>query len=218
MKDRLYIFGTQFDRGRDKGLKFKEYWEKHTKPEFVKWLSKDSYFGSVEKAEERIIPISSWYYLLIQRTKNDPSLWAEDREFDELAELVNRCLGALRGVDPEFRFYESIEEIEAMTNVDFVRKTLSSGPIKNAEKIMSDDVINIYKGIFKDVDELSVGRREYNHTLASQSNDTDTVRVIKELEETLRIQKERRQRHEESICEALNLGEQWVKEFINKVR
>lgn len=217
-KDRLYIFGTQFDRGRDKGLKFKEYWEKYTKPEFVKWLSKDSYFGSVEKAEERIIPISSWYYLLIQRAKNDPSLWAENREFDELAEMVHRCLGALRGVDPEIRFYESIEEIEAMTNVCSVRKTLSDGPIKNAEKIMADDVINIYKGIFKDANELSVRRKDYNHTLASQSDDTDTERVIKELEETLRIQKESRQRHEESLREALNLGEQWVKDFINKVK
>lgn len=214
-KERLYIFGTQYDTQNH----FVEYWEKHTKPEFVKYLSGKSYFGTVEKANERIIPISAWYYLLAQRAKNNRDLWKEGGEFEEdLVTMVDKCLGVARRVDPEKRFYESISQIEELTNVQTVSRMILEGPVKEAESIIVNDLKNTYKGICDEIQSAATATMEMRTELVKDSNNDNVYQRIKEVDANIKALNDNHQKNISLINKALAAIEKETVTLINKVK
>lgn len=214
-KDRLYIFATQYD-SKDN---FIEYWHKYTKPEFIKYLSGKSYFGSEKIAEERIIPVSAWYYLLTQRAKKDKSQWSEGSEFElELCNMVNKCLGVARRVDPEVRFYDNIEKIEASTNVGVVNKIILEGPVKEAESIIVNDLKKTYIGICKEIQEIVKSTVGIQDSLLEQSGSSDVYSKIKQIDENVAALNDNHNNNIKIINEVLNSINKETKDIINKVK
>ncbi len=214
-KDRLYIFATQYDIQDN----FLDYWNKYTKPEFVKHLSGSSYFGSKETAENRIIPVSAWYYLLTQRAKLDRNLWAEGSEYElELCNMVNKCLGVARRQDPEDRFYDNIEKIENSTNVGVVNRIILEGPVKEAESIIVNDLKKTYMGICDEISDIVQSSIEIQTSLLGQSRNTDVYDKIKQIDKKVSILNENHNKNIKIVNDALAIIESHTKEIINKIK
>lgn len=215
-KDRIYVFATQYDKG---DVDFKSFWEKHTKQEFLKYLSGKAFFGSVEKAEKRIIPLSAWYYILIQRAKANRELWKEGSDTEgQLWDLVNKCLGVSRRIDPELRFYDSIRDLEGITNVLVVRNLILEGPVKEAESIIVNDLGKTYKGICEDIAEAAGFTMEMNDKLVSQSGDNGVYKKIHDIDETIKQLNENHQKNLLLIKRTLDAIDKETTELINKVK
>lgn len=191
-KERIYVFGTKIDFHEN----YMDYWNSYTKPEFVKDFSKKWLFGSEDFAERRIFPVTAWYYNLIQRAKENVDLWGKDsKDRNALTRLVNECLGVLEPDDveegeayktPKQRFYEQIGELESLTNIPMVTSMLKEGPIKNAEQIIKEDIVQMYRSIFDDliyrIEETSKKRLDE----IGQSSETDINEKISKIEDIIK--------------------------------
>lgn len=182
-KDRIYVFGTQIDK---QGVGYREKWIQHTLPEWVKFMKDDDIFGSAEKAQDRVNPSTAWYYLLINKAKNNVNLWEDGKLGPELDELVRRNIkcpkmeelvkqygleeGYKKYKSPQDLFYENIEELYEMTNIPKIRKMLLCEPIYKAQDIIKKDIkeeyldiCSIVKQVAQDVSELnleSIGKQD----------------------------------------------------------
>lgn len=204
-KDRIYLFGTQIDVQSN----YSDYWDNLTKPEFMKYLSGKSYFGSIDVAKERILPITAWYYNLIQRAKEDESLWdSGSKSRKELTRMVNECLGVLEPDDvkdgevyktPRQRFYESIEQLESLTFVPLINKLIMEGPIKNAENIIKQDVRDTYLGICKELIEVTQNAMSLKLDAIKLRNNKDIAERIAILDKEIKSKEQSRTKNVASI-------------------
>ena len=196
-KERIYVFGTKIDFH----TKYMDYWEQYTKPVFVKELSKKYLFGSEEIANERIFPVTALFYNLIQRAKLNSSIWDEDTvDKHELNRLVLECLGnpstdfllakqrelglekGAEAIQPKARFYPAIPELEEKTNIPNIVAMLNDGPIKNAEQIIKDDIVQMYLSIFNDLIARVNGTSNKRLDEIHQSSESDIEIKISKLE------------------------------------
>ena len=152
-KDRIYVFGTKFDFVDN----FWGVWEESTKPEFVKGLSKTYLFGSEEFASQRIFPVSAYYYNLTQRIKTDENIWNCPEEVKAIAKMFISCIGFDQEKLGNLRISceGSILELELKSNIPIILKVLSDGPIKDAENIITDDIIKMYVSIIDTLNSIS---------------------------------------------------------------
>lgn len=158
-KDQLYILGTQYDTPNE----FSKYWTEKTKPTFIKSFSGKQYFGSEEQSKDRILPISAWYYNIIQQAKNDATFWESEYHVDYLAEVLCRCLGSSRayqfGTDSSALkrcMNEHLIELESRTNIPNVINFIMFGTIRDAERKTLDDFKGIYRSICDNLKENTI--------------------------------------------------------------
>ena len=196
--DRIYVFGTKIDFHSN----YMDYWEKHTKPVFAKEFSSKFLFGSEQNASKHIFPVTAWYYNLIQRAKHNQGIWDSDDKKD-LEKLVVECLGTLsdaqkmeilmklgieegiKATSDKTRFYDSIELAEEKTNIPYVVKMLNDGPIHNAEQIIKDDIVKMYKNVLSELKERTDGAIEKRLQEIRDSNDENLRAKIEELTITI---------------------------------
>lgn len=191
-KERIYLFGTQVDTQTH----FMDYWVEQTKPEFLKYLSGKSYFGTKEKASERIMPVTAWYFNMIQRAKNDRGIWNSAKDVDVLDELLKRCLG--RTIVEQYTdkfgsskgrekcFYEHISELESKTNVPRIYDTIMDGPIKDAEQIIKQDMRDMFVGICNDIAEIADNGISLKEDAVKMGESSDVKERLANLEKDIR--------------------------------
>lgn len=218
-KERIYLFGTQVDMQTH----FSDYWAEQTKPEFVKYLSGKSYFGTKEKASERIMLVTAWYYNMIQRAKNNRDIWNNSKDVDVLDELLKRCLG--RTIVEQFTdkygssqgremcFYEHISELETKTNIPQIYNTIMDGPIKDAEHIIKQDMRDMFVGICKDIVEIADNGLSLKVDAVKMSESTDVKERILNLEKEI---KDKERRLSENI-ETINVLLQSLSDVTNTI-
>lgn len=151
-KDNIYLIGTQFDVPKN----FPTNWYGNIAPELVKLFSAKSYFESESNSIKRQVPVSAWYYNIIQRAKNDLAFWDNEANVDSIAEVLCRCLGkeiAYKYGNDNFSLKkcldEHIIELESKTNMPNVTEYIISGPIKSSSKNAFEEFMNAYVGICK---------------------------------------------------------------------
>lgn len=214
-KDRIYIFGTQYDLRDD----FQSFWTDFTRKEFVKHLSGKSYFGDVAVAEQRIVPVSAYYFNLIQRTKENRQIWDDQMERTKLAIMVTKCLGFdFSGISPMTRFYDSIEQLEEITNVHRVREIILDGPVKEAENIIVNDLAKAYKGICSEVIEAADITISMNNELVLQSEGNQVYQKIAETEAKIASLKENHQNNLKLITDILATITKETSDMLEKVK
>ena len=131
-KERLYIVGTKYDMPSDNFINF---WEKHTKPQFVKILSGKYYYGDVDIAENKISPISAWYYILTQNALVDKDIWNNEDSLKSIDIMLSKCLDFSRNEQLKSihgdgikglmgRFRDSVAEIIQKSNATQVVRML----------------------------------------------------------------------------------------------
>lgn len=214
-KDRIYIFGTQYDLRDD----FQSYWTDFTRKEFVKHLSGKSYFGDVAVAEQRIVPVSAYYFNMMQRAKNNQQIWDDKTERTKLAIMVTKCLGFdFSGISPMTRFYDSIEQLEEITNVHRVRQIILDGPVKEAENIIVNDIAKAYKGICCEVIEAADITISMNDDLVLQSEGNQVYQKIAEAEAKIARLKENHQKNLKLIADVLSSIENETEKMLEQVK
>lgn len=232
-KERIYVFGTKIDFH----TKYMDYWEQYTKPVFVKELSKKYLFGSEEIANERIFPVTALFYNLIQRAKLNSSIWDEDTvDKHELNRLVLECLGnpstdfllakqrelglekGAEAIQPKARFYPAIPELEEKTNIPNIVAMLNDGPIKNAEQIIKDDIVQMYLSIFNDLIARVNGTSNKRLDEIHQSSESDIEIKISKLEAIIKEEEKNNPVKIKVINEILNSLKQVTDNFFMNIK
>ena len=226
-KERIYLFGTQYDTPTH----FSDYWTEHTKPEFVKYLSGKLYFGSKECASQRIIPVTAWYYNMIQRAQNDNSVWGDTKDVEVIYEILNRCLG-ISTVQKYLRKYDenhmneglkeclmsSISELEEKTNVPNIVKLIMSGPICDAEEIILQDIKDGYIEICKDLSEISSSTLSLKVDVIKDRNNKDNKEELANIEKDIERREQSVGKIRDAIKEITKSQESIMNEVINDVK
>lgn len=214
-KERIYTIGTQIDEPEN----MLEYWRKYTLPEYLKYLSRSSIYGDKKMAESHIFPVTAYYYLLIKKVIDNPNLLLSKEESDkhirrtineiirryyevpELSDLIEEFgteEALKRYKSPRQIFDEHKDDLIKMTQVPEIRKLLITGPIRNANDIILNDIKDLYirlnHELNKIADDIALHRKE---TIKLSKTD-DAISNIKVLEKTItdekKIQKEQANR------------------------
>ena len=96
-----------------------------------------------------------------------------------------RELGLEKGaeaIQPKARFYPAIPELEEKTNIPNIVAMLNDGPIKNAEQIIKDDIVQMYLSIFNDLIARVNGTSNKRLDEIHQSSESDIEIKISKLE------------------------------------
>ena len=227
-KERIYLFGTQIDLQ----IHFTDYWQNLTKPEFKKYLAGKSFFGSEEVSEERILPVTAWYYNLTQRIKNDSSKWDDIKTVDEIDNMLRRCLG--RPVVQQFNkkhvyddddtaglkdcFYSSVRDLEEKTYVPMISKIIMEGPIKNAERIIKQDYQHTCRIILHNLSEVAADTLSTKRKTIQLINRSDLQKIISKLEMEINEKEQQLPRYVEAIDILLKSLSQTTNKIINDLK
>ena len=187
-KGRIYVLGTQYDMLKD----FSVNWEEKTKPILIDALSSGLYFGSQDIASTKIVPVSAWYYNLIQQAMNNHSFWEEEYKVDYISEILCRCLGndvAYKyGMSaPELKrvLEEHITDVETRTNVPNVINDIISGPILKANRESHDEIIQLLKTVRKELNNSSQPKGQL-FCITNQQLRSELLLKIKNLDSRLK--------------------------------
>lgn len=223
-KERIYVFGTKVDMPDH----WQKVWADNTKPQFVADLSKKYLFGSKDMAEERIFPVTAWYYNLIQRAKYDESLWNRDSDWrTSLTGLVNECLGVLEPDDvepgeiyksPRQRFYENLETLEELTHVPGIVNMLKTGPINEAENIIVSDIKSMYETIISGIIRIANENASQRLQEIEISKDPATVKRIEELTQLIEQELQSNPLKLNGINEVLNTLKQTTNKIFDNIK
>ena len=232
-KDRIITFGTQIDEQRDM-LKF---WNKHTLPEYLKYLSRSSLYGSKEMAEKHLFPITSYYYLLFKKVIENPKILVgkENKKIrDDLSEAIRRCYDVPEFQDlvdelgqeeamkvyksPKQVFDEHQKEILQMTQVSQIREMILNGPIRNANDIILKDIKDQYvllnKEIHKISKEIAIFRQETIDTSKAGDITDQIARLEKHIAEEKRLQRDQ----SELLSRLLSEMQEKSQKSLNKIK
>lgn len=153
-KERIYVLGTQYDMPKN----FSDNWVEKTKPIFTEALSSGLYFGSQEVASTKIMPVSAWYYNLIQQALNNHSFWEEEYKVDYISEILCRCLGndvaykyGMAAPELKKTLKEYVTDVETQTNVPSIINEVVSGPIMDVNREIHDEIIQLFKKVRKEL-------------------------------------------------------------------
>lgn len=198
-KERIFILGTQFDVQPD----YFNFWEKVRLPYMLQWLSGKEYFGSEEEARKRILPVSAWFYSLIQRIKLDKSIITDKSikehwkkmidsslnylERDELEEIYGEEEAKTRYKKRIVLFDENIELLENNTYIPTVRKAILDGPIKKSQHIILEDIKGDYEALCNLIEEVATGVISSKQDAISISETGSINKQIKDLEEIISL-------------------------------
>lgn len=198
-KERIITIGTQIDEPDD----MINYWNKYTLPEYLKYLSRSTLYGSKEIAEKQIHPITAFYYFHIKKAIENPQIFMEETEEDrylsnKIAEIVRRYFnfreyGVLKtkyGMEEANRLYKSPQEILEehkdelieMTQVPRIRKMILDGPIRNANDIILNDIKALYTLLNKEIQKISSEIASHRQKTIELSEENDAIERISSLE------------------------------------
>lgn len=234
-KDRIITFGTQIDE-LDNMLSF---WEKQTLPEYLKYLSRSTLYGSKEIAERLIFPVTAFYYFYIKRAIDNPQIFlgktdSEKKAKKKIMEIVRRyydCPEWSELVDeygedearvlyksPKQIFEEHKEELLDMTQVPKVRKMLLDGPIKNANEIILSDIESLYKLLINEVRNVSTDIASHRNKTIEISESNDVLERISTLEKRIKEEKVLQREQADKLSDLLSDLEKHSQNALNKIK
>lgn len=229
-KERIFILGTQFDVQPD----YFNFWKNVRLPYMLQWLSGKEYFGSEEEARKRILPVSAWFYSLIQRIKADRSIITDKSIKEHWKKLIDSSLNYVEKDELEdiygeeeaknrykkriVLFDENIELLENNTNIPTVREAILEGPIKNSEHIILQDIKGDYDALCQLIIEVSNGviNSKKEAVVISETGAIHTQ--IAELEEKISLNTKSLHKKENIINKALDELTKLSKDKINSIR
>lgn len=226
-KDRIYLLGTQIDMQS----KMIQYWDTHTYPEFLKYLSKSMFYGDNKTAKKQIFPVSAYYYNLINKARNNVNVWNDTNYRKILREMVRRCIdlpeledllddyceeeARKRYISPQQAFYSSIQELEAITNVPNIRKTIMEIPVKNAERIVCEDIVNIYRFLCEQISGIAKDVNELHGEVIEEYRNNDIISRVTQLDKSIKDKGREYDSLKTALQDALNTLKQETKLIIN---
>lgn len=234
-KERIITIGTQIDEPDD----MLNYWKKHTLPEYLKYLSRSTIYGSKEVAEKNIFPITAYYYQYIKNAIKNPQIFLGKTEEDKrirkkILEIVRRyydCpdLGELideygeeegkkRYRTPKQIFEEHKEDLLDMTQVPQIRKMILDGPIRNANDIILSDIKDLYILLNKETHKISLEIASLRKKTIELSEANDAIERISLLEKEISDRKKYNIEQAKRLSNLLSSLENRSKAALNKIK
>ena len=234
-KDRIITIGTQIDEPDD----MLNYWKNYTLPEYLKYLSRSTLYGSKEIAEKHIFPLSAFYYFYIHKAIDNPQIFIgkteEDKKYKKrISEIVRRYYdvpeyGDLvdeygteeankRFKSPKQIFEEHKEELLNMTQVPKVRKMILDGPIKNANEIILSDIESLYKLLINEVRNVSTDIASHRNKTIEMSESSDVLERISTLEKRIKEEKVLQREQADKLSGLLSDLEKQSQNALNKIK
>lgn len=234
-KDRIITIGTQIDEPDD----MLNYWKNYTLPEYLKYLSRSTLYGSKEIAEKHIFPLSAFYYFYIQKAIDNPQIFIgkteEDKKYKKrISEIVRRYYdvpeyGDLvdeygteeankRFKSPKQIFEEHKAELLNMTQVPKVRKMILDGPIKNANGIILSDIESLYKLLINEVRNVSTDIASHRNKTIEMSESSDVLERISTLEKRIKEEKVLQREQADKLSGLLSDLEKHSQNALNKIK
>lgn len=214
-KERIITFGTQIDENR----KMLDFWREFTLPEYLKYLSRSTLYGSKEIASKNIFPVSAFYYFYIKKAIDNPNIFAGKTDEDKqlrcaIGEIVRRYFNCpeygdlvdeygeeeakKRYKSPKQIFEEHKEELLDMTQVPKIRKMLLEGPIRHANEIILCDIKDLYVRLNQDIKKISSDISVLRRKTIELSESKDALERIaaleREIAESKKFNKEQAQK------------------------
>lgn len=233
-KDRIITIGTQIDEPDD----MLNYWNNYTLPEYLKYLSRSTLYGSKEVAEKQIFPLSAFYYFYVQKAIENPHVFVgktdEEKKLKKrISEIVRRYYDSPDWGDlveeygedearvlyksPKQIFEEHKEELLDMTQVPKVRKMLLDGPIKNANEIILSDIESLYKHLINEVRNVSKDIASHRNETIEISESNDVLERISTMEKRIRKEKELQRVQADKLSDLLSDLEKHSQNALNKI-
>lgn len=234
-KERIITIGTQIDEPDD----MINFWKKYTLPEYLKYLSRSSLYGSEEIAEKQIHPITAFYYFQIKKAIENPQIFMEETEEDrclsnKIAGIVRqycnfREYGVLRakyGKEAANKLYKSPQEILEenknelieMTQVPKIRKMILDGPIKNANDIILNDIKDLYLLLNKELQKISLEIVSHRQKTIEFSEANDAIQRISSLEKEISDSKKYNVEQAKRLSRLLSSLENRSQSALNKIK
>lgn len=229
-KDRIYIVGTQIDIQPN----MKDYWEKFTLPEYIKYLKSKVYFGSEETAMNHIIPASAWYFLNALKANTNPEVWKDKNVAKVLREMICRLYDytPLEELIDEYGeeearklfksprqlFDSNFEDILARTGIPLLREILIDGPVKNAQKIILTDIKSQYQKLVDAIRKKSESVSGYLLETISVSNSNNIREQIANLEKRIAKEKIDAKTDEDNLNLLLKQMREATSQAVSKVK
>lgn len=234
-KDRIITFGTQIDEPRD----MLNFWNKHTLPEYLKYLSRKTLYGSKEIAEQNIYPVSAFYYFFIKKAIDNPNIFIGKSEEDkllrkEIEEIVKRyydCpdFGVLqdefgteealvRFRSPRQVFEEHKDELLNMTQVPQIRQMILNGPIHDANDIIMQDIEHLYVVLNQEIKKISSEIVSLRRQTIELSEADDVRNRIDALTNRIATQKKLNKEQAAKLSELLSSLENDSQKALNRIK
>lgn len=234
-KDRIITIGTQIDEPDD----MLNYWKNYTLPEYLKYLSRSTLYGSKEIAEKHIFPLSAFYYFYIQKAIENPHIFIgktdEEKkyrkkileivrryydipEMEELVEEYGKEKAMMLFKSPRQIFEEHKEELLDMTQVPKVRKMILDGPIKNANEIILSDIESLYKLLINEVRNVSTDIASHRNKTIEMSESSDVLERISTLEKRIKEEKVLQREQADKLSGLLSDLEKHSQNALNKIK
>lgn len=234
-KERIITIGTQIDEQDDMLV----FWKAYTLPEYLKYMSRSTLYGSKEIAEEHIFPISAFYYFYIQKAIANPQIFLGKTEEDKklrrkLEEIVRRYYDVPNYEDlvaeygeedapkhyrsPRQIFDEHKEELLNMTQVPQIRKMILEGPILNANDIILTDIKDAYITLIKEIQKTSSDIGSVRRKTIELSEASDVAKRISMLEKKISDDKKYQRKQAKILSDLLTAMENYSTKAINKIK
>ena len=215
------------------------YWKNYTLPEYLKYLSRSTLYGSKEIAEKHIFPLSAFYYFYIQKAIENPHIFIgktdEEKkyrkkileivrryydipEMEELVEEYGKEKAMMLFKSPRQIFEEHKEELLDMTQVPKVRKMILDGPIKNANEIILSDIESLYKLLINEVRNVSTDIASHRNKTIEMSESSDVLERISTLEKRIKEEKVLQREQADKLSGLLSDLEKHSQKALNKIK
>ena len=209
-KERIITFGTQIDDEDE--MPMLDYWREYTLPEYLKYLSRSTLYGSKEIAEKHIFPVSAYYFFYIQKAILKPQIFLgktdEDKklrkkidaivrryydcpEREDLIDEYGEEEGNKRYRTPRQIFEEHKYDLLNMTQVKQIRNMILDGPIRNANDIILNDIKDLYIHLNKEIQKISLEIASHRRETIELSEADDAIERISSLEREISDRKKR---------------------------
>ena len=200
-KERIITLGTQIDDEDE--MPMLDYWREYTLPEYLKYLSRSTLYGSKEIAEKHIFPVSAYYFFYIQKAILNPQIFLgktdEDKklrkkidaivrryydcpEREDLIDEYGEEEGSKRYRTPRQIFEEHKYDLLNMTQVKQIRNMILDGPIRNANDIILNDIKDLYIILNKEIQKISSEIASHRQKTIELSEANDAIERISSLE------------------------------------
>lgn len=234
-KERIITIGTQIDEQRN----MLDYWEKYTLPEYLKYLSRSSLYGSIDMAVKQIFPATAYYYMLFKKFLDNPHLLNEKSDDakqlrDTLSEVVRRYydipelndlieeLGTEEALkiykSPKQVFDEHHNDLLEMTQIPTLRKMIIDGPIKNSNDIILNDIKLLYTNMCAEINNAAKDISSHKLETIKVSESKNIKEKILEIEKQIQEGKVLHKKQANLLKELLSALESKTKNALNKIK
>ena len=207
-KDQIYVLGTQIDI-----FKSLEEWEKQ-KRDWIETLKEKEFFETEKKAEEHILGVSSLTYPIGEKLNSDNF----DDLVDDIPQIMLKVSEAVK-ISKEKDQNKKIEKIEEIkdkliknSNIRKLKNIISDNLLKDFNEKQFKDFIERYGALKEEIRNF----REENYRVVSNKKKEFELSSL-ELEEKIRLEKERIKKLEETNNRINNkireIGEEFRKNF-----